>query len=170
MPPKGKWAQGIKPRNFAWVIKERLAVCERPGGYGANHRRVRRQEEIIWVQNQGFTRIISLLPSPHNLHAYDELGVPWQHVPFGGSDDARSVLGSLYPDLHRQLAAGDKLLMHHDELGDRLSGTMAGYLVYTGMVREPHKAIAVVEHLVHRQIGPPGRALVAVAETLPKSA
>ena len=22
---KGKWAQGIQPRNFAWVIKDRLA-------------------------------------------------------------------------------------------------------------------------------------------------
>ena len=165
---RGKWAAGIVPRHFTWVIAEQLAVCERLGGYGANHRRVRRQEEIIWVQNQSFTRIISLLPSPHNLHAYDELGMPWQHVPFGGSDDARSVLGRLYPDLRRQLAAGDKLLLHHEELGDRLSGTMAGYLVYTGMVPEAHKAIAVVEHLVHRQIGPPGRELVAVAKTLPK--
>ncbi|MEY2406052.1 MAG: hypothetical protein QOG39_968, partial [Acidimicrobiaceae bacterium] len=27
---KGKWAQGIQPRNFAWVIKDKLAVCERP--------------------------------------------------------------------------------------------------------------------------------------------
>ena len=40
---KGKWAQGIKPRNFAWIIRDRLAICERPGGYGVNHRRVRRQ-------------------------------------------------------------------------------------------------------------------------------
>jgi hypothetical protein len=45
---------------------------------------------------------------------------------------------------------------------------MAGYLVYPGMVPEAHKAIAVVEHLVHRQIGPSGRELVAVAETLPQ--
>ena len=28
---KGKWAQGITPRNFVWVLKDRLAVCERPG-------------------------------------------------------------------------------------------------------------------------------------------
>jgi hypothetical protein len=165
---RGKWAAGIVPRHFTWLIKEQLAVSERLGGYGSNHRRVRRQEEIIWVQNQGFTRIISLLASPHNLHAYDELGVEWQHVPFGGSCDPKAVLGSLYPDLRRQLAAGDKLLLHHEELGDRLSGTMAGYLVYTGMVPEAHKAIAVVEHLVHRQIGPSGRELVAVAETLPQ--
>ena len=36
---KGKWAQGIQPRNFSWVIKDKLAICERPGGYAANHRR-----------------------------------------------------------------------------------------------------------------------------------
>ena len=39
---KGKWAQGIVPRNFTWVVKEQVAVCERPGGVGSNHRRVRR--------------------------------------------------------------------------------------------------------------------------------
>src|SRR3954451_1896598 len=131
---KGKWAQGIHPRNFAWVIKDKLAICERPGGYGANHRRVRRQEEIIWIREQGFTRIISLLPSPHNLHAYDELGMPWQHVPFAPTDDAPAVLGRLYADLRAQLANGDKLIVHQEELGDRLQGVMAGYLVYAGMV------------------------------------
>ena len=83
VPMKGKWAQGIQPRNFAWVMKDRLAVCERPGGYGANHRRVRRQEEIIWIREQGFTCVVSLIPSPHNLHNYAELGVTWRHRPFG---------------------------------------------------------------------------------------
>ena len=28
---KGKWAAGIPPRNFTWVIKDHLAVSERPG-------------------------------------------------------------------------------------------------------------------------------------------
>ena len=87
---KGKWAQGIQPRNFAWILKDKLAVCERPGGYGANHRRVRRQEEIIWIREQGFTCVVTLIPSPHNLHNYDELGVTWRHLPFGPHDDARA--------------------------------------------------------------------------------
>ena len=87
MPMKGKWAQGIQPRNFAWILKDKLAVCERPGGYGANHRRVRRQEEIIWIREQGFTCVVTLIPSPHNLHNYDELGVAWRHLPFGVHDD-----------------------------------------------------------------------------------
>ena len=61
---KGKWAAGIPPRNFTWVITDHLAVSERPGGFAVNHRRVRRQEEIIWLRVQGFGRVISLLPSP----------------------------------------------------------------------------------------------------------
>ena len=41
---RGKWERGIEPRNFRWIMTDALAVCERPGGYGANHRRVRRHE------------------------------------------------------------------------------------------------------------------------------
>ncbi|MDQ3146465.1 MAG: hypothetical protein M3R01_05960 [Actinomycetota bacterium] len=167
---KGKWAQGIVPRHFAWVIKDQLAVCERLGGYGPSHRRVRRQEEIIWAREQGFSRIVSLLPSPHNLHAYDELGMAWQHVPFGPHDDAKAVLGGLYPDLRRQLAAGDRLLLHQEELGDSLQGAMTGYLIYAGLVAEGPRAIAIVEHLVHRPLGPAGRELVGVAQRLTPAA
>ena len=78
---KGKWAAGIPPRNFTWVITDHLAVSERPGGFSNNHRRVRRQEEIIWLRVQGFGRVISLLASPHNLTAYEEEGLAWAHYP-----------------------------------------------------------------------------------------
>jgi hypothetical protein len=71
---RGRWAAGIVPRNFVWIIQDHLAVSERPGGQTSQHRKVRRQEEIIWLKSQGFTRVVSLLPSPHNLHAYDERG------------------------------------------------------------------------------------------------
>ncbi len=72
---RGRWALGIKPRHFTWILTDKLAICERPGGYGENHRRVRRQEEIIWIRENGFGCVISLIPAPHNLHNYDELGV-----------------------------------------------------------------------------------------------
>ena len=163
---KGKWAQGIVPRNFTWVIKDRLAVSERPGGYGPSHRRVRRQEEIIWIRQQGFTSIVSLLASPHNLHAYAELDVAYQHLPFGLHDEPRTVLATLYPDVRAQLGAGAKLLVHQDEVGDRLHGTIAGYLVYAGLVPETTRAIAMSEQLLSRQLGPSGRELVALAGVL----
>ncbi|MHB1912655.1 MAG: protein-tyrosine phosphatase family protein, partial [Acidimicrobiales bacterium] len=78
---RGRWAAGIQPRNFSWILAGSLAVSERPGGYARSHRKVRRQEEIIWLREQGFTRIVSLLGSPHNLYAYDEEGIAWSQVP-----------------------------------------------------------------------------------------
>ena len=165
---RGKWAAGIVPRNFAWVIRDQLAVCERPGGYGVNHRRVRRQEEIIWIREQGFTRIVSLLPSPHNLHAYDELSMPWRHLPFAAGDD-EGALATIFTELQAQLQAGDKLMVHMEEVGDRLQGTMGGYLLYSGLVPEGPRAIAMIEHLLHRQMGPAGRELVTVAARLGKA-
>ena len=168
MVMKGKWAQGIQPRNFAWILKDKLAVCERPGGYGANHRRVRRQEEIIWIREQGFTCVVTLIPSPHNLHNYDELGVTWRHLPFGQHDDAESVVRTLYPELAAMLSAGGKVLVHQDELADRVAGLMAGYLLWSEVVPRAPQATSVVERLLSRQMGPLGRDLVSLAATIPK--
>ena len=169
-PMKGKWAQGIKPRNFAWVIKDRLAVCERPGGYGANHRRVRRQEEIIWIREQGFTQVVSLIPSPHNLHNYDELGVavaaPARSAPT--TSPSRSSPSSS-PSCATLLGAGEKVLVHQDELGDRVHGLMAGFLRWAGHGRRrPAGRHRRSSGCCDRQLGPVGRELVAVAADLPE--
>jgi hypothetical protein len=166
MAMKGKWAQGITPRHFSWIIKDKLAISERPGGYGQNHRKVRRQEEIIWIREQGFTRVISLIPSSHNLHNYDELGVEWVHCPYGQHDDAARVLGALYPQLKALIGAGGKLLIHGEELGDRVCGVAAGYLRWTGLIDNGPDTISAIEHLTSRQLGPAGRELIAVAERL----
>jgi hypothetical protein len=163
---KGKWATGIVPRNFAWIIKDRLAISERPGGYARTHRRVRRQEEIIWIREQGFNRIVSMLPSPHNLHAYDELNMAWEHIPLEPQSDATEVLCDLYPKLRRWTGAGEKILVHQEELGDQVQGVMAGYLVYASLVPSSAQAIAIVENITQRQMGPAGRELVAVAKAL----
>src|SRR5438034_281743 len=58
---RGRWAQGLEPRYFTWVITGRLAVSERPGGFARNHRKVRRQEELLWLAGHGFTHVLSLL-------------------------------------------------------------------------------------------------------------
>ena len=167
---KGKWAQGIQPRNFSWVVKDKFAVCERPGGYGVNHRRVRRQEEIIWIREQGFTCVVSLIPSPHNLHNYDELGVTWRHRPFTQGDDAQKFVAGFFPELRGMIGEGQKVLVHQDELGDRVSGLVAGFLLWSGMVESGPQAISITEQLVHRQLGPLGRQLVTIAAELPKPA
>ncbi len=163
---KGKWARGIPPRFFAWIIKDGLAISERPGGYARNHRKVRRHEEILWLRSEEFTRVVSLLPSNHNLHAYDELEMSWSHVPFGPLDDPAVVLPDLYGQLKERLAAGERILIHQEEVNDRLMGVVAGYLHWCGMVPSGPQTIAVVERLLHRQMGPPGRELVALAPQL----
>lgn len=169
MGMKGKWAQGIRPRNFSWVIRDRFAVSERPGGYGANHRRVRRQEEIIWVREQGFTRVISLIPANSNLHNYTELEVAWLHRPLRSAEDAPDLMAELFPEVDRLLASEEKVLLHGEELGDRIAGLVAAYVIWSGMVPEAPKATMLVERMLARQIGPAGRELIAVAPTIPGS-
>jgi hypothetical protein len=166
-PMRGKWAAGISPRYFTWVIKDRIAISERPGGYSRNHRRVRRQEEVIWLREQGFDRVISLLASPHNLYAYDELGVKWAHFPFPPHADPHEVLPEIFNHLRTGLQNNERVLVHMEELGDRLMGIMAAFLLWNGMLPSPPQAIAIVEQMVQRQMGPPGRELVAVVAELP---
>lgn len=163
---KGKWAQGIRPRNFHWVIGDRLAVCERPGGYGANHRKVRRQEEIIWVREQGFTCVISLIIATHNLHNYDELGVAWRHRPVP-VDDLDVYELAFFRELRSMLSSGERILLHSEELSDRVCGLVAGYLLWAGLVEDAPTVVNIVEQLTERQLGPVGRELVTIAQTLP---
>ena len=166
MAAKGKWAQGIKPRHFSWVMQDKLAICERPGGYGTNHRRVRRQEEIIWIREQGFTCVISLIPSQHNLHNYDEYQVSWRHRPFAADDEPHRVLTTIFPELKELTAAGGKILLHQEELSDRVCGLMAGYLLWSGLVESGPQTINVIEQITGRQLGPVGRNLVALSTNL----
>jgi len=163
---RGRWAAGIVPRNFVWIIQDYLAVSERPGGQTSQHRRVRRQEEIIWLKSQGFTRVISLLPSPHNLHAYDERGLPAAHFSLPTNGDPKEVLDALYPALLGWLQNGDRILMHQDELSERVSGVVAGFLCWCKVIPEMPHAIVAVEQLMKRQMGSAGRSIVAVTPEL----
>jgi hypothetical protein len=160
---RGRWAQGLEPRYFCWIIKGRLAASERPGGFARNHRKIRRQEELIWLAGQGFTRVLSLLDSPHNLHAYEEAGIAYEHAPLGRHDELGDRLGAIYETMAGWLDnPGERVLVHHEEFGDRILGVMAGYLLYTGLVEEGPHAIVVLERLTSRQLGSIGREIVAV--------
>ena len=64
------------------------------------------------------------------------------------------------------LAGGGKVLVHQDELSDRVAGLMAGYLLWAGVVPLAPQATSVVERLLSRQMGPLGRDLVAMAASV----
>jgi hypothetical protein len=160
---RGRWAQGLEPRNFTWVITGRFAISERPGGFARNHRKVRRQEELLWLAGNGFTHVLSLLDSPHNLHAYEEAGLAYEHIPLGRHEDLPERLRDVYTTLARWLDdPSERVLMHHEEFGDRLLGVVAGFLLYSGLVHEGPHAIVVLEKLTGRQLGSVGREIVAV--------
>jgi hypothetical protein len=160
---RGRWAQGLEPRFFTWIIKDRLGASERPGGFARNHRKVRRQEELIWLRVNGFTHIVSLLDSPHNLHAYEEAQLHYVHLPIGRRDEMPEHLRDIYTAVAAYLDdPEEKLLVHHEEFGDRLLGVLAGYLLYCGLVDSGPHAISIIEKLSGRNLGAEGREIVSV--------
>lgn len=162
---RGRWAQGLEPRGFTWIIKDRLAASERPGGFSRNHRKVRRQEELIWLAGNGFTHVLSLLDSPHNLHAYEEASIRYEHVPLGRREDWAVQLRLTYTLLSTWLAEPEeRVLVHHEEFGERLLGVLAGYLLYAFpdvFTTGPQAAVAI-ERITGRELGAAGREIVAV--------
>ena len=160
---RGRWAQGLEPRFFCWIIRDRLAASERPGGFARSHRKIRRQEELIWLGQHGFTRFVSLLDSQHNHHAYDEAEIAYEHVPLGRHDELGDRLGAIYESIARRLdVPTERVLLHHEEFGDRLVGVISGYLLYAGLVDEGPHAIALGEKLTGRELGAVGREIVAI--------
>ena len=161
---RGRWADGIEPRNLTWVLKDRLAVCERPGGYGPNHRAVRRTEEIIWIRRNDFSRIVSLLAGPHNLHSYEEQDVPFLHMPLSEAPQAGEVL-AIYDEVTRRIEAGERLLLHHERVDDVLGGFLAGFWLWMGRYRDVPSALHATERLLRRPMGQRGRETVmAIAD------
>ena len=167
MPPRlrGKWALGITPRNFTWIMTDKLAVCERPGGVGENHRRVRRQEEIIWLRENGFGCVVSIISAPHNLHNYEELQMPYRHRPFN-EENRDQYLAALYREIRDLLDNDTKVLVHAEELGDRVIGVMGGYIRWSGLVDDPTQAIQVTERIAGRQLDPSAREIILRAHEL----
>ncbi|MBW4029203.1 MAG: hypothetical protein HIU57_00810 [Acidobacteria bacterium] len=154
---RGKWAAGIQPRGFTWVYRGLFAVSERPGGSTAVHRRVRREEELLWLKHQGFGRVVSILPVMQNLDAYVAHGLSASHYALRGGPQQREVLDACYRDLSQSMKNNVAVLLHGDDVSDRLLGVLAGYLVWTEKVETVPASIALIERLFRRSLGPDGR-------------
>ena len=167
---RGKWAQGIEPRRFTWVIKDRVAVCERPGGYGANHRKVRRQEEIIWLRQNQFDFVMSLCGSSQNLHNYEEMGLPFHHVPFSGPAAGPLSLTRAMASIRDHVNAGVMIVVQRDQLGEGVMGLVAAYLLWMELVPDGPQAINITERLFGRELGQIAREAVAIVPRCDPSA
>ncbi len=166
-PARGKskfpGLQGIRPRNFCWVIKGKLAASERPGGSTGRHRRVRRDEELIWIAESEITHILSLLPHTHNMKAYADFDIPATNIPVPTVEELRVQLPRIYDFIDESIAKGEVLLVHMDEFSDALAGLLAGYLIHAGLCDRLHQATAIMERIVQRPLGPEAKAVAALA-------
>ena len=151
---------GLEPRGFKWVIAGKLAVSERIGGYGFQHRRVRREEEIAWLSDQGIDGVLSLLPGNQNQAAYEAAGFRFynkaieEELEPEDADDFFAVLDQAL------LEDGTSLLVHRDMIDDQVVGLLGGYLVHAELVDNPITATSVIQEIVGRPIGPEGRKLI----------
>ena len=150
---------GLEPREFTWVIRGRLAVSERIGGYGFQHRRVRREEEIAWLLDKGVTAVLSLLEGNQNLNAYEGAGLRTEHEPLGELE--REDLTRIFQTIDAVLATPDSvLLLHRDIIDDTVAGLLAGYLVFSRRIEDPIVATAVIQEILKRPLGPEARRLI----------
>ena len=156
---------GLEPRGFRWVIAGRLAVSERIGGYGFQHRRVRREEEIIWLKEQGITTVLTFLPGNQNQAAYEAASFAVWNVPIDGELEEDEDVVAIYQQMDAALGPrGSSVLIHRDIIDDTVVGLLAGYLVHSGLVEDPIVATSVIQEIVGRPIGPEGRRLIPVQE------
>ncbi|MGH3649955.1 MAG: hypothetical protein ACRDU9_04535 [Acidimicrobiia bacterium] len=125
---------------------------------------MRREEEITWlVEEAAINTIVSMLPSNQNLAAYRQAGIATYSVPMTGPLDRRDVV-RFFATLDQALARNHaKVLIHRETIDDTIGGLLGGYLVDSGMVEDPILALALIQQILGRALGPEGRSLIPEA-------
>ena len=157
---KGKWAAGHQPAQLHVGDRDRFAVSERPV---ASERRIARcvVKGAAVAERAGLRADHLAAPG-----AVEPPGVRRARAPLRPPSDPdsrrpRPALRECYFDVDKALSAGKKVLLHGDELGDRVMGVVAGYLSWSGRIAQGPASISAVEHLFERSMGPDGREIVA---------
>jgi hypothetical protein len=153
---------GLKPRGFVWVIQDRLAVSDRIGGNGFQHRRVRREEEINWIVREAkVTAVVNLIVGHPNQQSYQEAGLATYSCPIDGSP-TRAQVSELHSLLNEAMAAPSaRALVHRETVDDVVAGLVGSYLMSKGLLKDPIVAAAVIQEIIGRPLGPDGRALIS---------
>ena len=58
------------------------------------------------------------------------------------------------------------MILHAEEVGDRIVGIIGGYIRWCGLVKEGTQAIAITERIAQRQLDPFAREVILLAATL----
>ena len=68
-----------------------------------------------------------------------------------------------FTEIHGAITAGLRVLVHKEEVGERLCGLMAAYLLWAGLVPTGPQVTAIAERIFQQRLGPHGRELVEIA-------
>ena len=135
-----------EPQKYAWIIPGRLAVAERPGRCGRNHRRMLRAAEGAWWRAQGVTAVVSCMRSRHALAEYAEEGLDVRWHPLRDPDQAREELRHAVAAARELLEPGDgAVLVHCDCANEWLAGIDAALRLGLGLARTPRAALRAAE-------------------------
>ena len=100
------------------------------------------------------------LAANQNLAAYRQAGIAPYSSPVidpPDQDQANRFFATLDKALARNRA---RVLVHRESIDDTLGGLIGGYLVKSGLLNDPILALAVIQQILGRALGPEGRALI----------
>jgi len=115
-----------EPKRIWWARPRKLCALERPGGGGRSHRPDRRAEEIEYLKESGVRLVVSIMPTRHNLAAYEEAGLDWIHHPVETEDE--DALGELVVLLRRETRKPGAVAIHANRRTDFIAGVCAEHL------------------------------------------
>ena len=141
-----------------WVIAGQLAVCERLGGVGDAHRKVRRQQELRWLANQGVASVLAVCADSPPFGDYDRAGIAWMHRPL-----TAGPVGDVYAGL---ADCEMPVVVHGNTVNETVVGFVAGVLLLRGCAADAPSATAIVERLTGRPLGSGGAAVLARAASV----
>ena len=114
-----------EPRRIWWARPRKLCALERPGGGGRSHRPERRHEEIAYLKEAGVRVVISLMPTRHNLTAYEDAGLDWIHLPVEEDEDG---LMEAVEVLRRETRKPGAVAIHANRYTDFVAAVCARHL------------------------------------------
>jgi hypothetical protein len=114
-----------EPRRIWWARPRKLCGLERPGGGGRSHRPERRAEEIEYLKEAGVRAVISLMPTRHNLSAYDDAGLEAIHLPVDEDEDG--LLEALAV-VRRETRKSGAVAIHANRYTDFVAAVCAAHL------------------------------------------
>ena len=101
-----------------------------------------------------------MLPGNQNLAAYRQSGIATYSVPVVSPIEGDDVI-RFFATLDKALARSHaRVLVHREVIDDTVGGLLGGYLVTSGLVDDPILALAVIQQILGRALGPEGRSLI----------